>query len=204
MSLSNENLELLPDYHQRVQVLKTLRFIDPNNESVLLKGRVACEINSVNELVLTELILNNVLAAYTPEEVVALLSPFVFQEKSETVPELNERLSEGYAQILATAERVGAVQAANKLNFEDYATSLKTGLIEVVYEWARGMAFEKITDLTDVQEGTIVRVITRLDETCREVRDAARVIGDADLFRKMEECQALIRRDIVFAASLYF
>lgn len=49
--------------------------------------------------------------------------------------------------------------------------------------------------MTDVPEGTIVRVITRLDETCREVRDAARVIGDADLFTKMEEAQALIKRD---------
>ena len=55
--------------------------------------------------------------------------------------------------------------------------------------------FEKITTLTDVAEGTIVRVITRLDETCREVRDAARVIGDADLFKKMEEAQNKIRRD---------
>lgn len=55
--------------------------------------------------------------------------------------------------------------------------------------------FQQITDLTDVPEGTIVRVITRLDETCREVRDAARVIGDAELFQKMEEAQALIKRD---------
>ena len=49
--------------------------------------------------------------------------------------------------------------------------------------------------MTDVAEGTIVRVITRLDETCREVRDAARVIGDAELFKKMEECQTKIKRD---------
>jgi antiviral helicase SKI2 len=49
--------------------------------------------------------------------------------------------------------------------------------------------------LTDVQEGTIVRVITRLDETCREVRDAARVIGDMDLFKKLEEAQVKIKRD---------
>jgi antiviral helicase SKI2 len=55
--------------------------------------------------------------------------------------------------------------------------------------------FDQITDLTDVPEGTIVRCITRLDETCREVRDAARVIGDRDLFEKMEEAQALIKRD---------
>lgn len=44
-------------------------------------------------------------------------------------------------------------------------------------------------------EGTIVRCITRLDETCREVRDAARVIGDAELFKKMEEAQIKIKRD---------
>lgn len=51
-------------------------------------------------------------------------------------------------------------------------------------------------------EGTIVRVITRLDETCREVRDAARVIGDADLFTKMEEAQALIKRDSEWHSSV--
>ena len=55
--------------------------------------------------------------------------------------------------------------------------------------------FERIATLTDVAEGTIVRVITRLDETCREVRDAARVIGDTELFKKMEEAQNKIRRD---------
>lgn len=55
--------------------------------------------------------------------------------------------------------------------------------------------FEQITALTDVAEGTIVRVITRLDETCREIRDAARVIGDAELFKKMEEAQIKIKRD---------
>lgn len=55
--------------------------------------------------------------------------------------------------------------------------------------------FEQITTLTDIAEGTIVRVITRLDETCREVRDAARVIGDAELFKKMEESQIKIKRD---------
>ena len=73
-----------------------------------------------------------------------------------------------------------------------------------VYQWAKGMHFHDIMQLTDVGEGTIVRIITRLDETFREMRDASRVIGDTDLYKKMERCQQLIRRDIVFAASLYF
>ena len=50
-----------------------------------------------------------------------------------------------------------------------------------------------------------MRVITRLDETCREVRDAARVIGDAELFKKMEEAQIKIKRDSKrFSSSLLF
>ena len=60
---------------------------------------------------------------------------------------------------------------------------------------SREQPFEQITNLTDVAEGTIVRVITRLDETCREVRDAARVIGDASLMKKMEDAQLKIKRD---------
>lgn len=64
--------------------------------------------------------------------------------------------------------------------------------------------FERITELTDVQEGTIVRVITRLDETCREVKNAARLIGDPSLFTKAEKCQEIIRRDIISCGSLYY
>ncbi|CAO1630933.1 unnamed protein product [Parajaminaea phylloscopi] len=202
-SMSNQNLELLPDYEQRVEVLKTLRFIDPVSESVLLKGRVACEINSADELVLTELVLDNVFAAYEPEEVVALLSVFVFQEKTDVEPQLTPRLEEGLATILATAERVSQVQAEQQLNYDDYAVKLKVGLVEVVYQWAKGLTFGEITDLTDVPEGTIVRVMTRLDQTCLEVRDAARVVGDQELREKMEEAQARISRDILAAPSLY-
>jgi len=54
-----------------------------------------------------------------------------------------------------------------------------------------------------VLEGSIVRAITRLDETCRDVRNAARVIGDPVLYEKMDVASQIIKRDIVFAASLY-
>ena len=49
----------------------------------------------------------------------------------------------------------------------------------------------------------IVRCIQRLEELCREVRNGARTIGDFNTTSKMEQCSEAIRRDIVFAASLY-
>jgi antiviral helicase SKI2 len=81
--------------------------------------------------------------------------------------------------------------------------SLKFGLVHVVYEWALGVTFKNICDLTDVQEGSIVRCITRLDELCREIRNCARVVGNPTLYRKMEAASMAIKRDIVFASSLY-
>jgi len=80
---------------------------------------------------------------------------------------------------------------------------MRFSLSEVVYEWAKGTQFADICQLTDVQEGSIVRTIVRLDEMCRDVRNAARIMGDSALFTKMEEASALIKRDIVFSASLY-
>lgn len=43
MIISDQNLELIPDYYQRVSVLRDLKFIEENN-TVNLKGRVACEV----------------------------------------------------------------------------------------------------------------------------------------------------------------
>jgi antiviral helicase SKI2 len=204
--ISDQNLQLLPDYEQRVAVLKELAFID-ENASVQLKGRVACEVNSANELVLTELILENVLAEYEPEEIVALLSAFVFQEKTDVVPNITPRLEKGKSTILEIAKRINSVQVHHQVMLssenDDFESRPRFGLMEVVYEWAKGMSFSQITDLTDVLEGTIVRVITRLDETCREVKSAARIIGDPSLFEKMQQCQELIKRDVCHCASLY-
>lgn len=73
----------------------------------------------------------------------------------------------------------------------------------MVYEWARGTPFSAITSLTDVMEGSIVRAVVRLDQACREVGDAARVMGDTGLWAQMQAASAAIKRDVVFAASLY-
>jgi antiviral helicase SKI2 len=96
------------------------------------------QINSANELVLTELILENTLAGYTPEEVVSLLSCFVFQEKTDVEPKLTDKLEEGRASLIAISDRVEAVQTARKVAASEFRM-MKFGLMEVVYEWAKGM-----------------------------------------------------------------
>ena len=46
--MSDQNLQLLPDYEQRILVLKDLGFVDENSR-VELKGKVACEVSNSTE-----------------------------------------------------------------------------------------------------------------------------------------------------------
>ncbi|KAJ3353531.1 hypothetical protein GGF32_002946, partial [Allomyces javanicus] len=202
-SLTAQNLDLLPEYHQRLDVLKDLGYVDARTGTVQLKGRVACEINSADELLLTELVLNNFFADLDVPETVAVLSVFLFQEKSandedvaramaqsdaepdgidgadgvDEVEKLRQssitdrwpaRLVRALRTVRNTARTVVAVQEALGVPVkpETYLKEkLRYGLVEVAYEWARGMSFKQIMGLTDVLEGSIVRCIIRLEET---------------------------------------
>lgn len=203
--LSDAALQQMPDFQQRIEVLQDVGCIDADLV-VQLKGRVACEINSGDELIATECLLDNQLMDLEAAEAVALLSALVFQQKDASEPFLTPRLEAARDRIMTTAIRLGEIQASHGLPIhpEDYARhSLKFGLVEAVYEWAKGTPFAEICELTDVPEGSIVRTIVRLDETCREFRNAARIIGDSALYKKMTDASEAIKRDIVFAASLY-
>ena len=141
-----------------------------------------------------------------PEEIVAILSAFVFQQRNSEEVTVSQRMDEAAENIVRIANGVATIQLESGVPLDPtewIAERLNFGMMDVVYEWAKGTSFSDICKISLVAEGTIVRCITRLDETCREVRNIARVIGDASLFAKMETASEMIKRDIVFASSLY-
>mmetsp|Transcript_6973 Transcript_6973/g.11124 ORF Transcript_6973/g.11124 Transcript_6973/m.11124 type:complete len:551 (-) Transcript_6973:226-1878(-) len=202
--LSDESLSLFPDFQQRLAVLRALGYVDGDG-TVALKGRVACELNTADELVATELVFENLLEPLGPAEAAGVLSALVFQEKNADEPSLTPQLKESCDKLKSIANGLAKLQVANglRLDVEEWLRCINFGIVDVVYDWARGVPFADICALTTVQEGSIVRAINRLNELVREVRNAARVIGDPTLYRKMEAVSEAIKRDIVFAASLY-
>ncbi|PAA61551.1 hypothetical protein BOX15_Mlig002078g2 [Macrostomum lignano] len=119
--------------------------------------------------------------------------------------ELPEPLREALDRVIDTANSAQALQCEFQLGLvpDLDPDSVRPALMRVVYEWARGTSFREIAGLTDQQEGIIVRCIQRLDELLKDARNAARVIGANQLSEKFETASQLIKRDIVFAASLY-
>lgn len=57
--------------------------------------------------------------------------------------------------------------------------------------------------MTDVYEGSLIRVFRRLEELLRQMGQAAKVMGSEELEKKFEETLGKVRRDMVAAQSLY-
>ncbi|KAJ6064000.1 hypothetical protein N7499_012680 [Penicillium canescens] len=195
----------LEELKNRKRVLRRVGFIN-EDEVVQLKGRVACEISSGDELVLSELLFNGFFNNLTPEQIAAVMSCFVFEEKvKEATPLAKDELAKPLREIQAQARTIAKVSQESKmaLNEDEYVSSFKWELMEVVYDWSQGKSFADICKMTDVYEGSLIRVFRRLEECLRQMAQAAKVMGSEDLESKFEEALTKIRRDIVAAQSLY-
>jgi antiviral helicase SKI2 len=192
---------------------------------VTLKGRAACEVGTCDSLLLVETILEGTLSDLQPSGIAALLSCLVFQEKLDPseylLPDealrkhadelaLDHTEMETLATALTKLRRVslalGTVQAECGLPVsptEYQSMTVNPGLLLPTLFWARGAPFKDICEWTPVQEGSIVRTIVRLSELLREAADVARVIGDSRLLQQVDSATRSIKRDIIFAASLY-
>ncbi|UYV76256.1 SKIV2L2 [Cordylochernes scorpioides] len=152
------------------RIFRTMGFID-SRDVVLMKGKIACEIECQNEILLTELLLNGTFVHMDHHVISALLSCFVFEEKVKNPAELPEHL---------------------KRPFE-----------EVQSLWSKGASFHAVCQSTDVFEGSIIRALRRLNELLAQMFSAASFIGSNVLELRFSQCIQFIKRDIVFAASLY-
>ncbi|KAK3926797.1 Helicase SKI2W [Frankliniella fusca] len=200
-TISYQSMTLYPDYLNRLNVLKRLRYID-DHDTVELKGKVACEMSS-HELMITELVMEGVLTNLPTAEIAALLSCLVFQHKTDVEQTLTKSLEQGIEEIQRIHKRIEDVERAFKVGVEDPSceseNQLNFNLVQVVYEWAKAKPFAEIMQLTDIQEGIIVRCIQQLHETLQDVKRAARIYGDPKLSNKMDEASNAIKRDIVFS-----
>ena len=83
----------------------------------------------------------------TPEVCSALLSCFVFEEKSFDAPTLSDDISVPFNTLKETARMIAKVQIESRLLGvieEEYVNKFKPTLAEAVLAWAKGSKFEDI------------------------------------------------------------
>lgn len=193
---ANESLVHIGEYSSRVKFLKLRGFLE---DSITLKGRVAAELRTVNDVLVTEMIFSNEFGSFSPPEIVSVLSAMICEENAE-----ESRMEEGLEKKALILERyfeelAKSLEELDIPNFEP----LNFGMAQSVYDWCDGASLGCIVARHRVSEGSFVRLVLRLDECCREMINAARLIGDRSLEEKLASASATMRRDIVFLPSLY-
>jgi ATP-dependent RNA helicase DOB1 len=146
---------------------------------------VACEISSADELVLTELIFTGVLndlngttitttttfvvvvffndlpahrvavPCLAVEQIVSLMSCFVFEEKSESAQRLADELAGPLRSLQDAARKIATISQECKLpmEVEDYVEKFKPHMMDIVYAWCKGAKFADICKMTNIFEG---------------------------------------------------
>lgn len=199
-----KSLLQMEDLKHRKRVLRRLGYCN-NADVIEFKGRVACELSSGDELLLTEMIFNGTFNDLSVPQCVALLSCFVCDERSSEQPTAADELATPLKQMQDFARRIAKVSIECKLEIdeEEYVEKFKPTLMDVVLAWCKGASFLQLCKMTDVFEGSIIRCMRRLEELLRQMVQASKTIGNTDLENKFSEGIRLLKRDIVFAASLY-
>lgn len=192
---------------QMMRVLRRLDYIDKDN-IILRKARVACEITTTdeNEILLTELLFKGVLNSMETEMIVALLSCLVNVHRTPDGFSLPQEFEQPLKDLNEIVTRIATVSAESGLMQENSSVEkVMPSLMEVTYLWAKGAKFVDLVSKTTAYEGDIVRMMRRLEEMLRQLASAARspAIGSIELHEKFLKGIQLIKRDIVFASSLY-
>ncbi|KAL0265645.1 UNVERIFIED_CONTAM: hypothetical protein PYX00_011359 [Menopon gallinae] len=195
-SLSEENLSMIDDYCNRVDFLVKNGYLDESGK-IAMKGKVAAEIRTVHEVLVTEMVVNNEFGHYSGNEILSALATMIFSESVD-------------AMLGGNLASIGSVLEKYHRSINEQLCShsispmreLNLPAMQCVHSWLCGSSLVDIAKM-GVQEGAFVRLILRLDETCRELISVGNVIGNDSLVRLVESSMRLLKREDVILASLY-
>ena len=201
------NLEENPSFRSRIQVLKEMNYIDKNSV-LLLKGQVARELASADIILLTEILFEGIWSNLKVEEFVALISLVVVQEKKkekEEFPNLSPEFNEAYEKLENINNNFWKLEKNFEIeSVEEYPEEkLNTAILKEIYFWAKGSTFAEICNISKAFLGSLVRGILRIDYALREMKSAAKIMGDQALKTYIDKATEAIHRGIIFTPSLY-
>ena len=192
-------------------VLVRLGFIDKDG-NVLIKGRVAASINTANEIVITELLLDGFFNELDPQTCAALLTVFVSEPEQQSSKEnldIPDEMIQSWTQIQKVIQNIATIslECGVDIDVEKFKSEFSPSFINIALQWTSGVYFaELMQSHSNEFEGSIIRTMKRLDELLNQMARASTIVNNnqhTELEEKFIEASKLIKRGIIFAASLY-
>lgn len=216
--MDDSNLAFMPTLKSMTSILKEHGYI--SDEGVIqMKGRVSVEIGSTNEFIATELLTSSFFNDLDPPSIAALSSVLVAQragkrkakgddeEEPDPLENVPEKFKEKVQFMYEVAENLQMEMEDHQIDIQDDFVYyyVNPAAVMAVYKWAQGEDFIEVMKYAgDILEGQLVRVILMTNELLKSFMTASKLIGYVELSEKFNQAIEAIKRDIIFAASLYF
>ena len=214
---SSKSLVLNTELVNMKRVMRRLDFVT-KEEALTPKGHLICDISGADELVTAELLFSGFFKDMTIEEIGACIYCCLSKEntgKKEDIESTNsdinaqKRMKKIYDDILKKVNYIADILEECKIfGGEDekkrYIESFNDNYMMPMYKWISGYKFDKlIAEYYTLYEGSLIRVIRRVEEFSKSFVTSVEHLGDYNLKKKLEEMEEKIKRDLPFASSLY-
>ncbi len=127
----------------RMRVLRRLGYITDAGV-VTLKGRAACEVEMLQDLVVVEMMLQGGFSELTPPQVAAVCSCLVVEEKDDSGHEQEVKLHKTLALMRDCASEVRSAKVEAGLELEGGEEACNTSIMDVVHMWCDGSSFADV------------------------------------------------------------
>ncbi|MBI4972397.1 MAG: hypothetical protein HZC16_01090 [Candidatus Omnitrophica bacterium] len=192
-SKKHEQKEALRLIEAKLKLLKDWHYIE--NGSLTPKGQFAKNIHGY-ELVLSELYAQNILEQLDEFGLGIISVAAVFEpRKNQHLP----HLSKTSRRIKRACEEIYEKIKHKEMRYRIYPFSKQPyfHLSNAIEGWLRGTRFERILQLTDTDEGEVVRYFRMSMQTLREINDTK--VASHILREKIRETLHVINRDVIDA-----
>ena len=214
---SSKSLVLNTELVNMKRVMRRLDFVT-KDEALTPKGHLICDISGADELVTAELLFSGFFKDMTIEEIGASIYCCLSKEntgKKEDIDSTNtdinaqKKMKKIYNDIVSKVNYIADILEECKIFLGDdekrrYIESFNDNYMMPMYKWISGYKFDKlIAEYYTLYEGSLIRVIRRVEEFSKSFETSVEYIGDYNLKKKLEEMEEKIKRDLPFASSLY-
>ena len=204
--ISPESMANYEEFIKRKKILEQLKYINETNNILTPKGKAAREINTNDSVLISEILLSDIFQNLKDDELVAFLSCFATNKSKidENYPKTNNKnLDDAFDKFLKILKEIQDIEKKNDLEENIYNRRFVPEAVEAIQNWMNGASFGRICELTDLEEGKLYNLISRIYLFFEEIINFYTSLGIVKEGKRFENIKNSTLRGIMGVQSLY-
>ncbi len=184
---SNTQVRIMASYNHKLKILKSMGYVtgESYGETLTEKGLFATKIYS-NELLITEIFYSELYKELSEAELNIVVAAVIYEPRGKDYFTL-KGIERTYDKIMRTlSSRNYIMKNINKLHVKR--------MCRVIGDFSNGCDFKDLIDLSNLDEGDLIRLIRRIIDMLRQIKHAS---TDYELMDKIHFCHEKLYRDVV-------